>query len=171
MRRYIIRFFSHELKIICPLNYPWETNTTQRIILYQDFRFFLINPAIIQRMNKKELGKFGESHAESYLNSLSYQILHTNYYSRFGEIDIIAIDYSITPPQLAFIEVKTRSTTSFGLPLESITNRKKQRLRKTALNFLNSSTQKIPRRWRIDVIGIQLDSNYKFQNLTHIKNI
>lgn len=122
-------------------------------------------------MNTKELGKFGEKHAESYLNSINFHIIKTNHYCKYGEIDIIAMDRSTPQPQLVFIEVKTRSTETFGLPLEAITRTKMQRLRKTALNFLNSTIKKIPKRWRIDVIGIQLDSDYKFQKLIHLKNI
>ncbi len=122
-------------------------------------------------MNTKKLGKFGEKHAESYLNSTDFHILKTNYHCKYGEIDIIAIDRSTPQQQLVFIEVKTRSTVAFGQPLEAITRTKMQRLRKTALTFLNFTIKKIPKRWRIDVIGIQLNSDYKFQKLIHLKNI
>lgn len=123
----------------------------------------------MQAMKTKELGKLGESQAQNYLNSQNYQIIETNFYSRYGEIDIIAIDY--TTNELAFVEVKTRTTITFGLPAEALTRTKRQRIIKTALTFLNVTTKNIPRRWRIDLIGIQLDSKYKFQDLVHIKNI
>ncbi|MFH1533524.1 MAG: YraN family protein [Nitrospirota bacterium] len=120
-------------------------------------------------MKTKELGKLGESQAQNYLNSQNYQIIETNFYSRYGEIDIIVIDYSTN--EIAFVEVKTRTSHAFGLPTESLTYTKRQRIIKTALTFLNSTTKNIPRRWRIDLIGIQLDSEYKFRDLIHIKNI
>jgi putative endonuclease len=120
-------------------------------------------------MKTKELGKLGENQAQNYLISQKYQIIETNYYSRFGEIDIIAIDY--TTAELAFVEVKTRASRSFGLPSEALTYTKRNKIIKTALTFLNTTTKNIPRRWRIDLIGIQLNSKYKFLDLIHIKNI
>lgn len=120
-------------------------------------------------MKTKELGKLGEIQAQNYLNSQSYQIIETNFHSKYGEIDIITIDYSTN--ELAFVEVKTRSSKTFGTPLESMTPTKKHKIIKTALTFLNTTTKNLPRRWRIDLIGIQLNSEYKFQDLTHIKNI
>lgn len=120
-------------------------------------------------MKTKELGKLGENQAQNYLNSQNYQIIGTNTRSKYGEIDIIAIDYSTN--ELAFVEVKTRTTMAFGSPTEALTYTKRQKIIKTALTFLNTTTKNIPRRWRIDLIGIQLDSEYKFQDLIHIKNI
>lgn len=121
-------------------------------------------------MNKKELGKLGEQYAENYLIAKNYQIIKTNFYCRFGEIDIIAIDQS-NKPELVFIEVKTRKSTAFGEPQEAVTYSKKSKILKTALYFLNSSTKKLPFSWRVDVIGLKLDRSGKFKEITHIKNI
>lgn len=120
-------------------------------------------------MDKIKLGKLGENYAEQFLLSQNYQIFTRNFYSRFGEIDIITFDYSNR--QIAFIEVKTRTSTDFGLPQDALTARKKSRLLKTALCFLN---QKYPNRaisWRIDLIAVQLDEQNHLQELTHFKNI
>ena len=122
-------------------------------------------------MNTRTLGTLGEKYAQNYLVSKDYQIIKTNFHARFGEIDIIAIDYSLKKPQLTFIEVKTRKTTCFGLPREAITYIKRQRIIKTALYFLNSSTLSRPFSWRIDVIGIQLDKQNHLKQINHIKNI
>lgn len=120
-------------------------------------------------MIKQKLGKLGENYAENYLVSKNYQIIKTNYYTRFGEIDIIAID-PITK-EIAFVEVKTRTSNEFGSPAEAITRTKKQRLFKTALHFLNSSTKKLSRYWRIDVIGLELDQKNSLKKINHLKNI
>ena len=120
-------------------------------------------------MHNQEIGKIGEGYAEKYLISHDYQIIKTNYHCRHGEIDIIAID---TPKrELVFTEVKTRTSSLFGEPQESVTYHKKQKILKTALHFLNSSSQKRSISWRADVIAIKLDKQRKFVNLDHFKNI
>ena len=82
------------------------------------------------------LGKEGEKLARSWLETQGYRIVTFNFvapigHSRSGriltgEIDIIAYDRSLTPPVLAFIEVKTRSSDDLASP-ESAVDRRKQR--------------------------------------------
>ena len=55
------------------------------------------------KRNTKKLGSNGEQRAADYLISKNYKILHRNWRTRRGEIDIIAqIDDTIV-----FVEVKT----------------------------------------------------------------
>lgn len=122
-------------------------------------------------MKNKEIGKLGESAMESYLASQNYRIFNRNFSSRYGEIDIIAIDMSASPPELVFIEVKSRSNDFFGAPQEAVDFRKRQKILKTALYFLDSSSRKLPSVWRIDVIAVELNHAGKFLNLEHFKNI
>ncbi len=42
-------------------------------------------------MDNKELGQFGEEYTASYLADKGYRILTRNYRTRYGEIDIIAM--------------------------------------------------------------------------------
>ena len=63
------------------------------------------------------LGIIGEELANHYLGRQGYKILLRNYESPLGEIDLIAKERGM----LVFIEVKTRSSLSMGLPLESVT--------------------------------------------------
>lgn len=119
-------------------------------------------------MNNRKLGHTGEQIAENFLISQDYQIIQKNFYSRFGEIDIIACS---PEGQLIFIEVKTRTNTFFGLPQESITFQKKQRIIKTALHFLKLATTKQPTTWRFDAILVQLGQENHLKSLTHLKNI
>ncbi len=56
----------------------------------------------------------------------------TNYACKLGEIDIIAKEKDT----LAFIEVKTRTSTLFGPPELSVTPFKQMQLSKAALYFL-----------------------------------
>jgi len=115
----------------------------------------------IEGMNRekiiKKIGKIGEDIATEYLIKNSYNILHRNFHSQFGEIDIIAEKDST----IYFFEVKTRTENSFTQPEESITRRKITRIIKTAQIFfqktLNSNHHKYGRKsWRISLIGIIL---------------
>ena len=122
-------------------------------------------------MKNMEVGKLGESAAQSYLASQNYLTVKRNFYSRYGEVDIIAIDRSALPQELVFIEVKSRRNNFFGAPQEAVDFRKRQKILKTALYFLDSSSQKLPPVWRIDVIAVELSHSGKFLNLEHFKNI
>lgn len=57
-----------------------------------------------------------------HLQKLGYIILHQNWRFRRLEVDLIARDKDV----LVFVEVKTRSSTAFGLPHEFV-DRKKQK--------------------------------------------
>ncbi|MGB9681663.1 MAG: YraN family protein [bacterium] len=102
--------------------------------------------------NKRELGSLGERRALEYLKALGYDILVLNFYSRRGEIDIIAQDKGV----ISFIEVKTRTNKRFGSPEESITPKKKERIIRTALYYLHAKGW--PRvSCRFDVLTVNID--------------
>jgi len=122
-------------------------------------------------MNNIKIGKLGESYAEKFLQTQGYEIINKNFYTRFGEIDLIAINRASHSSQLIFIEVKTRTSDVFGLPQESITYKKRTKMLKTALHFINSSTQNLPRIWRMDALAVKLTKNLKLIEIKHFKNI
>ena len=62
-------------------------------------------------------GAFGEEWVAWYLQKKGWEILERNYHSRYGEIDMIAVD----GPYIVFVEVKTRSADSIAGPLEAVT--------------------------------------------------
>ena len=62
-------------------------------------------------------GAFGEEWVARYLQKKGWEILERNYHSRYGEIDMIAVD----GPYIVFVEVKTRSADSIAGPLEAVT--------------------------------------------------
>jgi len=110
----------------------------------------------------KKLGEEGEQLARACLESKGWSIEKTNW--RFGrtEIDIIATKDQIR----AFVEVKTRFTSYFGAPSESVT-KNKQRIIVTAANaYLESKTDDFE--IRFDVISIV--KNSQNQEITHIEN-
>ncbi|GAB3036028.1 YraN family protein [Parafrigoribacterium mesophilum] len=77
---------------------------------------------------KDILGARGEQLATEHLVQRGYVILERNWRCPAGEIDIVARDGDET----VFVEVKTRSGTAFGHPLEAITVAKLARLRRLA---------------------------------------
>jgi len=64
------------------------------------------NSREIMETNKRAAGGLAENAAESFLKSNGYRILERNFYSPFGEIDIIAADGNYT----VFVEVKSRNS-------------------------------------------------------------
>ena len=94
------------------------------------------------------LGAWGEKQAEKFLTQRGFSVLQRNYHSRYGEIDLIMENAEF----LIFVEVKLRKNSRFGTPAEAVTVKKQERLRKTALLYLQThATKKQP---RFDVIEI-----------------
>ncbi|MGI5912341.1 MAG: YraN family protein [Syntrophomonadaceae bacterium] len=113
---------------------------------------------------KRKLGLWGEEIAASFLINKGYDIRERNYYTRYGELDIICeIDN-----RLIFVEVKTRRSIKFGFPEEAVTRQKIKHLRKAALIYLNSLECHFPE-IRFDVITILINSNNQV-NINHIEN-
>lgn len=99
------------------------------------------------------LGKQGESIAKEYLENNGYKVLKTNYTTKLGEIDIVAKQDEV----IVFVEVKSRSNTKFGLPRESVTPYKQNKIRTVAMAYLKQFNL-LNRSVRFDVIEI-LDFN------------
>lgn len=110
------------------------------------------------------IGKKGEQIASEYLTSLGWKILERNWhYSKNAEIDIIAEDKNT----LVFVEVKTRSSLSFGHPFEAITKSKIQKIYTAIYAYLDSSDKKYSR-FRFDGIAV-IGTNKP--SIEHIKDI
>ncbi len=112
----------------------------------------------------REKGNLGEDLAAKYLEDKGYTILKRNFhFGKTGEIDIIAEKDG----ELAFVEVKYRTNHSFGDPLESITPKKANTLRRTAEGYLyvNKITDKP---CRIDIIIIKKSGDDV--EIQHIEN-
>lgn len=109
------------------------------------------------------VGRQGEKFAQEYLIKNGYKIIETNrHFSRFCEVDIIALDRDT----LVFCEVKTRTSGLCGKPLEAITKTKYQHIK----NGIYYYRQEHPeyKKCRIDAISVLLKPELKIE---HIKNI
>ena len=116
-------------------------------------------------MKRRNTGILGEKLARDFLKKKGYRIRGTNFRCREGEIDIIAQkkDY------LVFVEVRTKASTSFGNPEESVTSAKKERLIASALTYI-ASHKDLPTSWRIDFVAVELDQNGKTTRIELIEN-
>ena len=82
--------------------------------------------------NLRKEGEGAETLAAGYLKQQGYRILERNYRISLGEIDIIARDGGT----VVFVEVRLRRSAEYGGAAESITARKRRRLRLAAEHYL-----------------------------------
>lgn len=112
-------------------------------------------------MDNRAVGKKYEGIAMDYLTKKGYDQLGRNYYSRYGELDLICRDKK--KGEIVFVEVKYRKSMEYGNGLESITKSKQRKLIKTAAIYLKEKKIKdIP--YRFDIISILGDE------IEHIEN-
>lgn len=78
-----------------------------------------------------------------------YEIVERNWRCRAGELDLI-VRRNRT---FVFCEVKTRSSTAFGAPVEAITRDKQVRLRHLAAKWLEDAPMR-PTEIRFDVASV-----------------
>ena len=112
----------------------------------------------------KKTGNQGEYMARKYLEEKGYEIIETNFYCRFGEVDIIAKNKN----EISFIEVKTRKQFIYGLPAESVTKQKKSHIYKIA-EFYIYLYQLYNYPISLDVIEVYMFED-KENRIEHIKN-
>lgn len=116
-------------------------------------------------MNKKVFGKIGENIAEHYLESKEYEIVCKNYYTKKGEIDVIAKK----DKKLFFVEVKTRSNFNYGMPSEAVNYKKIKHMKTAAKIFLSLNKKYWKYEFYFDVIEIVFKNGKCLIN--HIKEI
>ena len=99
-------------------------------------------------------GEAAEALACRYLEQQGLRLVRRNYRCRAGEVDLIMQDGE----QLVFVEVRSRRTSRYGTPAESITKTKQKRLCKAAAHYLLTSRSNAP--CRFDVIAIVQQDNH-----------
>ena len=115
-------------------------------------------------LSRKEIGKRGEEIAAEFLGRKGLRVVERNYRCRWGELDLIAIqsdvgssgdrlyydeetgemtvnDTVLGSCGVHFVEVKTRTGATYGTPREAVTYAKQQKIKKTALLWLQSQEQ------------------------------
>ena len=106
-------------------------------------------------MKTREKGNIAEEKAVIFLEENGFQIVKRNFYTKFGEIDIIAFKEGI----FHFIEVKSGKNFE---PIYNITPAKIKKITKTAYLFMKK--EKIDSPFCIDAIIVK-------ENIEFIENI
>jgi putative endonuclease len=112
---------------------------------------------------RQRLGIDGETLACLELERLGYSIVERRFRTRFGEIDVVADDRGT----VVFVEVKTRTDSSFSDPAESVTKQKQRRLVSMAEQYVSfHGIDHLP--CRFDVVTV--DASMVPVNITHYKD-
>lgn len=90
--------------------------------------------------------------AAEYLKSMGYEILESNYHCRYGEIDLIVKDENET---VIFIEVKARTNRSYGDGADAVNDLKRQKIKRTARQYIFEKRLDWYCSFRFDVILFQ----------------
>ncbi|MFZ4433242.1 MAG: YraN family protein [Microthrixaceae bacterium] len=95
------------------------------------------------------LGRHGEDRVARWYEQRGYRVLERNWRCDLGELDLILARGS----DVVVCEVKTRSTTRFGHPLEAVGLDKQRRLRALAARWRSEAPFR-PDSLRIDVAAV-----------------
>jgi putative endonuclease len=121
----------------------------------------------VNRDNRQQLGRTGESLAANHLVNRGYMIVERNYRTRWGEIDVIAYDGRT----LVFCEVKTRRLRpGGGSPFEAIRGIKRERIRKVAGRWLvERRNRPYAEVLRFDAIGVTFEPAGGLASIEHLE--
>lgn len=115
-----------------------------------------------QAMSRNQVvGRDGEGAAAAHLEALGYTVLAKNIRTPYGEIDIVAEHEGTT----VFVEVKTRTSATFGPPEIAVSNRKRQHMEACAAHYCREHSVN---HWRIDVIAVVGSAPH--HTITHFEN-
>ena len=114
---------------------------------------------------KDDLGREGEQVAADYLERAGLRVLDRNWRCADGEIDIVAAERQV----MVVCEVKTRSGTRFGTPLEAVTRHKQARLRRLAGRWLVAHGVLFDE-IRVDAIGVLRSPSGEF-TISHARGV
>ncbi|MCO7220976.1 YraN family protein [Klenkia sp. PcliD-1-E] len=99
--------------------------------------------------HRAALGARGEQLAVDHLTAAGLTVLDRNWRCARGELDVVAREGDA----LVFCEVKTRSGTRYGTPLEAVTPAKQARLKQLARWWLDAHDEHAVV-LRFDVVGV-----------------
>jgi putative endonuclease len=118
---------------------------------------------------RRARGAIGEQAAADLLESRGYEILERNFRTKYGELDVIAIDRGT----LVFCEVRTRvGRNAIAYALESIGPGKRLQLRKMAGEWLRLSTADRPftSAMRFDAVAVAMTGDGRVLSMEHVRD-
>ena len=128
------------------------------------------------KKNTNEIGDLGEKIAQQYLVKNDFKILETNYWRKWGELDIVAKKGDM----VHFIEVKTvshetKSALEYAVSCE--TWRPEELVHRFKLHQISKALQtwvfenKYKGDFQIDVIAVRIVPHETFSTIKYIENI
>ncbi len=128
-------------------------------------------PSTPQPSSIPDVGWLGETLVQQWLQAQGWQVLHSRWRCRWGEIDLIACPEPSVPchreNELVFVEVKTRRLQNWDAGgLLAITPQKQRKLIQTAQLFLakNPSLAELPCRFDVALVSCRvLQKNSQLQ--------
>lgn len=112
-----------------------------------------------------KLGKYGEQLAAKYLERHGHKVTDKNFYTRYGEIDLIAQNGD----EIIFCEVKTRTSSDCGYPEQAVDYYKFRKLSKTIQIYLQEKNME--KFWRLDVISVEINRDTKIAKIRWFKDM
>src|SRR3954454_7963956 len=124
------------------------------------------NPAPPKPPSRRSaLGAYGETVAARHLVEQEMVVLDRNWRCELGEIDLVLRDEGV----LVICEVKTRTTSTYGHPLEAVTPAKGERLRRLAERWVQEHD--VHRDGlRIDLVGVLLAERGRAE-VEHVRGV
>ncbi|MEX3609704.1 YraN family protein [Rothia sp. LK2588] len=109
--------------------------------------------------HQTQVGRWGEDLAVAVLSGSGYRLIDKNWRPQRsqagltlrGEIDAV---YLTPKDHIAFVEVKTRTTADYGLPVEALTPEKRRKLRELVGAWRLSHQEFQRHSYHIDVVSI-----------------
>jgi putative endonuclease len=120
---------------------------------------------VVVTQQRRRLGQRGEQLAADRLAGLGYEIVERNYRCPAGEIDLV----TRREGRWVFVEVRTRRSTRFGSPEESVTRRKRAHLIASAEHYLQAHGA-LEADWRIDAVAIVVAPAGRVERIDVIEN-
>ncbi len=117
------------------------------------------------KTEKRAIGDIGEEYTSQYLIGLGYKIICRNFNSKYGELDIVAVN----DKYIAFVEVKTRHQNPMVRPCLAVTKQKQIKIMRTAYLYLKENNFKLQPRFDISEVYLKANTN-KLYSINYIKN-
>ncbi|MCL2862284.1 MAG: YraN family protein [Firmicutes bacterium] len=106
-------------------------------------------------------GKSGEKIAAKYLKKKGYHVLHKNFKTNIGELDLVVTD----DKYLVFVEVKSRKNIDFSHAMESVSYHKRTKINQVAAQYIKKFML-FGVNVRFDVVEVYFDTG----EVNHIEN-
>lgn len=117
-------------------------------------------------MSTRETGARAEDFAAGILREKGMELLTRNYYTPYGEIDLIVRDGNC----IAFVEVKARREGSMVRPAQAVDRRKQKRITQSAVCYLMENPMDLQPRFDVFEIVMEKGKSFSVRSYQYIIN-